>query len=263
MESLRNNTTSNYNTAVGRTALYSNTTGSYNTTSGYQALYSNTTGSANTVSGRSALYNNTTGSNNTSLGYNAGSGLTTGAQNTLVGAYCGQSMPSGATYRIAMGYNTAPVGDYYFTFGRDSGSDRVYNQYNANASWTRASDERIKKDITTNTDCGLAFINDLRTVTYKFKAPSELEATMSEYDIDKTEAVHKDKMYGFIAQEVKEAMDTHNITDFAGWHQIDDGEDNMQGISYEMFVMPLVKAVQELSAENKALLTRIEALENA
>jgi hypothetical protein len=57
-------------------------------------------------------------------------------------------------------------------------------------------------------------------------------------------------MYGFIAQEVKEALDKHNITDFAGWNEGKDGE---QGISYEMFVMPLVKAVQELSAKVKAL----------
>jgi hypothetical protein len=57
-------------------------------------------------------------------------------------------------------------------------------------------------------------------------------------------------------------MDTHNITDFAGHHQIEDGGDNMQGISYEMFVMPLVKAIQELSAQNAALTARIEALES-
>ena len=57
-------------------------------------------------------------------------------------------------------------------------------------------------------------------------------------------------MYGFIAQEVKAALDKHNITDFNGWTEGDDGE---QGISYEMFIMPLVKAVQELSAKVTAL----------
>ena len=57
-------------------------------------------------------------------------------------------------------------------------------------------------------------------------------------------------MYGFIAQEVKAALDKHNITDFNGWTESSQG---VQGISYEMFIMPLVKAVQELSAENTAL----------
>ena len=64
-------------------------------------------------------------------------------------------------------------------------------------------------------------------------------------------------MYGFIAQEVKQALDDHNITDFGGWNVGPD--DDIQGISYEMFVMPLIKAVQELSAENTALKARLDA----
>ena len=148
-----------------------------------------------------------------------------------------------------------------FVFGRDTGASRVYNYFTSNASWTRNSDERLKKNITTNTDCGLAFINDLRTVTYKFKAPSELDSNMEDYDASKTEALHTDKMYGFIAQEVKAALDSHNITNFNGWNQLEDGGDNLQGISYEMFVMPLVKAIQELSAKNDALEARVTTLE--
>ena len=65
-------------------------------------------------------------------------------------------------------------------------------------------------------------------------------------------------MYGLIAQEVKQAMDDNNITDFAGW---DETEEGIQGISQEMFVHPLIKAVQELSAKNDALEARLTALE--
>ena len=83
---------------------------------------------------------------------------------------------------------------------------------------------------------------------------------MNAHDAATTSPVYDKKMYGFIAQEVKAAMDTHSITDFAGWTQIDsDAQDNMQGISYEMFVMPLVKAIQELSTENEALKARLTA----
>ena len=57
-------------------------------------------------------------------------------------------------------------------------------------------------------------------------------------------------MYGFIAQEVKQVLDKHNITDFNGWTEETDGS---QQISYEMFVMPLVKAIQELSVKVTAL----------
>ena len=84
---------------------------------------------------------------------------------------------------------------------------------------------------------------------------------MASYDASQTTSDYTNKMYGLIAQEVKTAMDTHNITDFAGWHESDNSADDLQGVSYEMFVMPLIKAVQELSAKNEALLTRIEALE--
>ena len=38
-----------------------------------------------------------------------------------------------------------------------------------------------------------------------------------------------------------------------------DEKDGSQGVSYEMFVIPLVKAVQELSAENNALKARLDA----
>ena len=60
-------------------------------------------------------------------------------------------------------------------------------------------------------------------------------------------------MYGLIAQEVKEALDKHNITDFGGWNI--EKASGIQSISQEMFVHPLIKAVQELS-------NKIEKLEN-
>ena len=270
--SLNSNTTANYNTAVGSSALYANTTSSYNTAVGYASLAANTTAVSNTAVGWQTLTANTTGSENTSVGVQAGGSQTTGSDNTFMGYHAGfYSIPtttgssntiigtyshgSGAAVNgeIVIGRYVRGIATGYFTFGNGVGSDRVYNQYTANATWTRVSDERVKKDISTNTDCGLDFINDLRTVTYKFKAPSELDTSMTEYDSGITTPKYSEKMYGFVAQEVKAALDAHNITDFAGHHQIEDGEDNMQGISYEMFVMPLVKAIQELSAEIEIL----------
>jgi len=57
-------------------------------------------------------------------------------------------------------------------------------------------------------------------------------------------------MYGLIAQEVKASLDKHNITDFGGWNEIDN---TIQSVSQEMFVHPLIKAVQELSAKVEEL----------
>jgi len=290
--------TNTYNTAVGNQAGNDITTGiqntligglagqalsdaDFNVAIGINTLQADTKGSKSVAIGDSALGNqnftSSTDTFNIAIGYSAGVAITTGIQNTLIGSLAGDTITDGVgnicigkgadvasashDYSITIGRDVTSIGEYYFTFGVDSSVHRVYNSFISNATWTRVSDERIKKDITANTDCGLDFINDLRTVTYKFKAPSELDPTMAGYDASKTEPIYQKKMYGFVAQEVKSAMDTHSITDFNAWHQIEDGGDNMQGISYEMFVMPLVKAVQELSAKNDALEARIVTLE--
>ena len=304
-------TTGIKNVIVGNYGADVLTTGDMNTAIGYGALSSETKGNKSTAVGHGALIaqNITSDSDavNTAVGYDAATSLTTGIQNTFVGAFAGSStgvftdhsysvvMGYGAgqnqaaygvaignetnfvTYdhSIVLGYNVDSVGANHITFGKNDGSDRVYNQFTSNASWTRVSDERYKTDIKDNTDCGLDFINDLRPVTFKWKSLSEIDESLPDYDKDKTEAEYKNKMYGLIAQEVKQAMEKHNITDFGG-HDVELAS-GIQGISQEMFVHPLIKSVQELSAkvtaletENKTqatqiadLISRVTALENA
>ena len=67
-------------------------------------------------------------------------------------------------------------------------------------------------------------------------------------------------MHGLLAQEVKSALNTAGVNTFKGWKEDSDG---VQQISREMFVIPLIKALQELSAKNDALTARITALEGA
>ena len=64
-------------------------------------------------------------------------------------------------------------------------------------------------------------------------------------------------MHNFIAQEVKTALDTAGVSDFGGWKEDDNG---VQQVSREMFVIPLVKAVQELSAQITSLQSEIKTL---
>ncbi|HAA23567.1 MAG TPA: hypothetical protein DCP28_34155, partial [Cytophagales bacterium] len=54
----------------------------------------------------------------------------------------------------------------------------------------------------------------------------------------------------FIAQEVKAAADALGY-DFSGVQVPEDENQSMWGIRYAEFVVPLVKAIQELSAENQ------------
>ena len=57
-------------------------------------------------------------------------------------------------------------------------------------------------------------------------------------------------MHGMIAQDIKQALDNAECDTFAGWKERKDGS---QVMSREMFVMPLIKAVQELSVEIEEL----------
>ena len=57
-------------------------------------------------------------------------------------------------------------------------------------------------------------------------------------------------MHGMIAQEVKESMDKVECDTFGGWKESSNGQ---QEISKASFVIPLIKAVQELSAKVEEL----------
>ena len=60
--------------------------------------------------------------------------------------------------------------------------------------------------------------------------------------------------WGFIAQEVKEAVDSAGV-DFGGWVLTDkENSDSQQALRYDQFIAPLTKALQEA-------LERIELLE--
>jgi trimeric autotransporter adhesin len=285
---LLSNTTGANNVAVGRDALGSNTTGASNTAVGYQALDANTTGTLNTAVGVAALTTCTTGSSNTAVGYaamatastgtdnscfgkNAGENMTTGIQNTLIGSNAGQGFAAlttgsnnvmnsyataGAVNQIVIGTDICVgQGDNYFTFGKTG--NRVYNQYTVDANWARTSDGRLKRNVN-DMSLGLSFVNKLRPVSYQWKpsyeVPQELVTQYNEQNKMDLGVV----MHGFIAQEVKAALDEVGSTYNCGvWSE---GSDGTQSISREMFIMPLVKAVQELSAQVTALQAEVNTL---
>ena len=101
------------------------------------------------------------------MGYKAGCQITDGSCNILIG-YNAQ-LSTNSTNRIGIGNGISVSANDQFRFGQGS-TDVVFNQFATNASFTRVSDQRTKKEINTNEDCGLNFINDLRTVTYKKKS---------------------------------------------------------------------------------------------
>ena len=62
------------------------------------------------------------------------------------------------------------------------------------------------------------------------------------------------KLHGMVAQEVKAALDKAGVDTFGGWSEAEDGS---QCISQEMFIHPLIRAVQELSSKVKELEERL------
>jgi hypothetical protein len=283
-------TTEGDNTAVGYFALASNAingaefntaVGSYAgdaisgadscTLVGYTAGSQITTGNKSTCVGSGAGTAITTADNNVTVGDSAGAVITTGENNTFVGTYAGNRLVDGTgnicigydadtsasdqSNAIAIGYNIQAAGND-FSFGK--ASNVVTCDFDADADWARSSDLRLKRNIQ-DTTLGLDFINDLRPIKFQWKPSNEVPKEMkSEYN----EVNQKNldiTSHGFIAQEVKEAIDKHGDTTFGGWH-LDKADKETQRVKKNMFVMPLIKAVQELSAQVRTLQNEINTL---
>ena len=201
---------------------------------------------------------NVSGNYNVAIGYNAGT--TRMSRFCTVMGYNSQITADDGEYQIVVGTDSlVSVGSgKKMTVGSSNGNDRVHLDYGTDATWTRVSDERYKENIQPNTDCGLDFINDLNPVTFTWKAKADIDSSLPDYDATKLEPTYDKKMYGMIAQEVKAAMDKHNITDFGGWNVTE--TDGIQGIAQGMFVHPLIKAVQELSAQVTTLQQELKTI---
>ena len=123
-----------------------------------------------------------------------------------------------------------PIADNTYDLGA---SAKAWKDVYYEGAITDTSDIRFKKNVD-DSDLGLSFINDLRSVKYNHK---------TDRDTDK-------KKYGLIAQEVQEALSTAGVDDFSG--VVDQDEDHLR-LDYTQFVAPLIKAVQELSKEIEEL----------
>tara|TARA_R110002153_G_scaffold38297_10_gene111378 strand:- start:15622 stop:18561 length:2940 start_codon:yes stop_codon:yes gene_type:complete len=229
-----------------------------NTAYGYQALEGgtgSTTAAYNTSIGKDTLTVITTGDGNVALGYEAGNTITTGSNNVYIGHLADASAVDVADEIVLKAGVDALAGAGTETIRIGVDSDYITNDFGENNTWTHSSDRRIKKDIR-DSELGLGFINDLRPVTYKKKAPSEYPKEFDQYNADKTERKNPNKThYGFIAQEVKESMDTAGHPNFPVWKENKDG---MQELGETELIVPLIKAVQELTAKIVELEAKLE-----
>jgi len=242
------------NTAIGQGAMQLGTSCSQSVAVGAGALLRIGTADYNVAVGYLAGENISSGNGNVFLGYNAGQDFTTGTDNIYIGNGAGTTEYNAGSNRIVIGPGLNADGNNKVFIGKNGSA--VNLNFTSSGSWSQSSDERKKQNIANDT-LGLDFINDLRTVTYKWKSSADFPKDWRDYSEENTQDTDV-VMHGMLAQEVKAALDKAGVSTFAGWHAQSDG---MQMVSREMFILPLIRALQEADNKIDALTARIETLE--
>ena len=272
-KSLFNNTTGASNVANGSRCLFNNINGGSNTALGVLAMFNNTSGGGNVAVGYSALNNNTTATNNSAVGYHALYSCTTGEYNVGIGSRAGSSnstennctfVGSGAdetgnyTDAAAFGNNASATAAGHMVFG----DANVIGCYNATGLWT-ISDVRFKYNVHENVK-GLPFILKLRPITYQLNTQA-LDSFVRQNIPIPTDSlgnpiptIHSDYSAsmniihsGFKAQQVDSvALACGFISSIVSRPS---NNTDPYALNYAEIVVPVVKAVQELSKSNDSL----------
>ena len=253
------------NVALGRSSLYNNIAGSLNTAVGNFALSGNINNTQNTAVGCLALSGTASSDNNTAIGYEAGSNADNGFNNCFLGSQTGAN-GNGYYNVVVIGHGTNATASSQVTIGNSA-----TNSYRAYSNWSNISDGRYKKNIKENVP-GLTFINKLKAVTYNLDARgldnflNKSRANKSEAGVSANTSMNKalsekekSIQSGFVAQEVEKAAKEIGY-DFSGVDAAKN-ENDVYGLRYAEFVVPLVKAVQELSAKNDEKDQKMASLE--
>ncbi len=265
------NSNGNYNVAMGVSSIQSSD-GDYNIAMGI-SCNQGSAGSRNVSLGLSC-FQLSPGSDNVAIGsgalgicpgnYNVAIGASalganTGSENTAIGH--SSSVSSNSSNSSAIGSNAMCNNNNKIRFGSST-----ITVIEGQVAYSFPSDRRFKNNITENVR-GLDFIKKLRPVTYKFDTKKFDEfLTQDLLDSIKIKRILTTDFYesqniihtGFIAQEVEQAAQELGFV-FDGVHAPTNKNDNYS-VAYSQFVVPLVKAVQELSEENEKLKKQIKEI---
>lgn len=280
-----NNQYGEINSAFGFGALSENTEGWFNSAFGYGSLQLNN-GVSNTAAGTYSAFYNQSGSNNVALGYQSLINNASGNSNVAVGSNAGFNgselnavtfvgASTGAT--IDNIFNSTAIGSMAQATASNQvriGNDMV-TSIGGYVNWTNLSDGRFKKNMKEDVP-GLEFIEKLRPVTYTLdidglekalettpnisgrgammkgmRAPAVQQKQLSREQIAARQAKAGIIHTGFVAQEVEKAAQELGY-DFSG---VDAPKSNTDfyGLRYAEFVVPLVKAVQQLHTKTNEI----------
>lgn len=289
---MKYNNYGSFNTIYGTEALPSNNGGSNNNAFGHRALTHMSSGSGNCGFGEEANPTTTSGWNNIGIGFhtlgnigggnrilgnqigydNIAFGLVAGDR---IGNNCNQSAFIGPFSNVITNdtnvSNSTAIGNGALVFQNNMmrlGNSAV-TRIESQVGLTVVSDGRYKFNVKEEVK-GLDFIKKLRPVVYQYDTEKMDREWMNvEFDtmVKHNPQLLKDyqkasqiRYSGFIAQEVEAASQALNYN-FSGISK-PEKSDGHYGLDYASFVVPLVKAVQELSQENEQLKQKIQQLEN-
>jgi len=257
-------TTGVCNVAIGANALGASTTGCLNIAIGDLAMNCCTaTGYRNIHMGHYAGARITTGRDNISMGYDTSAKITTGCNNIAIGCTAGCNVTTqNNTINIGCGANQT-----------GAGIGCIVVSCLMAAQFTATSDCRSKCKIK-DLPFGLEFINLLRPVSYKWKPqPDKLDKNGNLIEEGEKCHTHQRTMFGLLGQQVREVTKKLGLgyNDFAGfsdseyenrnnpeWKKSYTMEDKTVNLTYDDFIAPLIKSVQELSAEVDSLKAQLK-----
>lgn len=223
---------------------------------GAEAGYSTTTANGNVFVGSQAGYANTTGAYNVAIGQQTGDNYAGESYCTFVG-YHADANANSYSNGTALGNGATLTANNTIVLGDNSVSAL---RCNTQTILALSSDRRVKRNIKENIP-GLKFINLLRPVTYNadIHKANDLQGYRMKRDTSGKLTGVVDTAYwagkyegekilctGLIAQEVDSAAQQIGY-DFQGVYKPQNAKD-IYGLDYTKFVMPLIKAVQELSS---------------
>jgi hypothetical protein len=238
-------TTGSLNFFAGGCAGRATTTGNNNIfMGGNRTGCSNTSGSNNIFLGSSAGRYNTTGQFNIFLGFDGGEANETGSNNIFIGRYAGKGGTANSC-SISIGCRSLVSGNNQVFIDSATGNAACFS--GSFSAWGNTSDCRDKTNIGELRQ-GKDFLAQLRPVKFEWDFRA---------DNKKNTPSQGSEEAGFLAQEVQEVVEAHNAEYL---HLVNSDNPEELGLYKANFVPVLVKAVQELTAENETLKSQVETL---
>jgi len=257
---LYTNTEGFHNFAGGCNALYDNATGVYNVELGSFSLHSNTSGHENAAVGYASQADNISGERNVAAGYRSLLNNETGSFNTAIG------FEAGPAELLTHLENTSALGCQVVVTVSDQvriGNSDI-TSIGAYSAWTIITDGMFHKNVREEI-AGIDFIIKLRPVTFQpdvqvVKHHTGVKDSSTNQSKTRQPGMRKEEKLqsGFIPQELEAAAHAMGY-EFSGV-DAPKNENDLYGLRYAEFVVPLVKGIQEQQAMIEAQQTLIDEL---